>query len=127
MIRFFLLFIISFISLPCFGVQCTINLPNCEVLDSNTVLLKLVSNTSPKTKTGSINPSINYGLPCKSEASVSVPIGYTYSGTFTEKMGIEGKKVFQINNTRLTTGLGVFPYLSGGTTEGFFYCHLSFG
>ena len=120
-----LTFICLWIGLPAFGVQSTINFPNSEILEENTILLKQVASTYPNNQNGTLIPSVNYGVGHNTEVSVGVPVGFTYSGVFNQKLALETKSVWTKHNTRFTVGGGVFPYLNGGTTEGFVYSHVT--
>lgn len=121
-----LLLTLMWIGLPSYGVQSTINFPNSEVTDKDSLAIKQVINTYPGNKNGNLIPSITYGLGYNSEMSISVPLNFKYEGgRVTEKLGLEYKYVYPYKNTRFTFGASTFPYLNGGTTEGFFYSHVT--
>lgn len=116
------------------ALQNTINMPNSEVLPQGNVLLKEVDTNYPNKdlKTNTNIPSINYGVGHNTEVSLGVPLIMNFpdsSVKTTIKMAIEAKHVFypieDYKNTRIIFGGGVFPYLNGGTTEGFFYAHIT--
>lgn len=117
--------LILLIGIPVWAVQATINMPSSDVLPTDRILFKDVTNVYAYKNSGTTIPSINFGLGHGTEFSVGVPITMHFvNSTFTTKLAIEGKKTFFIDdNTRVTFGGGVFPYLNGGVAEGFFYGH----
>ena len=117
-----------FIGHPCFALQNTINMPNSDVLNEGVILLKDVSSVYPDKKSGTTIPSINYGIGHGTEISIGVPVTMKFpNSTFTTKMAVEAKHVIYLydKTNRITFGGGIFPYLNGGTTEGFFYGHVT--
>ena len=115
------------IGLPVFALQATINMPNSECLDEGEVLIKDVSNVSPKTDTVSTAPNLTYGIGHKAEVSIGVPVIVNYENSnIVLKSAIEAKKVINIlnDNNRITVGAGIFPYLNKSVSpEAFLYAH----
>lgn len=125
--RVLLVILLMLISLPVYALQATINLPNSEVLEEDTILMKDVTYVYPKGKVVNTAPNITYGVAHEIELSIGVPVIMNYDTDKTVvKSAIEGKKVFYIydKNNRITVGAGIYPYLNKEISpEGFIFAH----